>query len=777
MTKGSEQETDGVRHSFFGELSRRRVFGAAVAYIVGSWALIQAVDILGPAYGAPDWTVRAITTILILLFPLVVVLSWEYDVTLKGVTRTEGDYDRGLTARNWFRRSIVVAISAMSLGAIAWVWSSGLLTDDTLVAGEDEFPKVIAVAGFQAFSQPDSEWLGDGISNLVRDNLTQSQYLRVVSPRRWNAVSEGVANEALLDAAADAGIRYLMQGELISNRGGHVLTVRLTDTRNGDQLEARTFEVDEEASLLERATSIAQIARARLRVPVHERIDLFAADYAAEHPSAYRAFVSALDYWVNYDFRDAERLLRASLELQPDYAMAAYYLAANLVVQDRYDESLQYLETALGAEGISDRERDYLEALSLYIKNDFEAAARAYEELIERYPSDTEARVWYSEVLLQLSDYDAALQEFTALRQIEPEVHTGWSGVAHVNVQMGNYDAAMPAIAEFARIAPDNPNVYVLRGDANRARGELAAARQDYRVAIEKGPDLQEAIVSLGVTEYLLGEVDAALETLTGLATSADAIPRYRINAAFEAGAILNSVGRVSEHVALLDQIEQELVESEIFYAKALADKAFARMLVGDASPETARLIDTAIENSPSVATRYLFHRGLLELRMRAFDAVAATAEEIRALALPPDNPDRTEDMAADFLLGCKALAEGDPQAALAQAALISKVDGYRYREYDLLRGKALLLLGETEEAIRLLENTESERDLVSPRFDLEIDRHYARLLLARAHEAAGNTEQAARLVADLEQRWQQAEEGFFGRRGLAEARLSSALW
>ncbi|MEM9690162.1 MAG: hypothetical protein AAF917_11870, partial [Pseudomonadota bacterium] len=121
MTDRNANKPDGKELSFFGELSRRHVFAFALAYIVGSWALIQVADVLAPAYGAPDWTVRAITTVLILLFPLAIVLSWEYNVSLRGVERTEGDFDRGLSSRHWFRRSIVAVISAASIGAVVWV--------------------------------------------------------------------------------------------------------------------------------------------------------------------------------------------------------------------------------------------------------------------------------------------------------------------------------------------------------------------------------------------------------------------------------------------------------------------------------------------------------------------------------------------------------------------------------------------------------------------------------------------------------------------------------
>ncbi|MEM8683632.1 MAG: tetratricopeptide repeat protein [Pseudomonadota bacterium] len=762
MTDRDADKTDEKELSFFRELSRRHVFASALAYVVGSWAIIQVADVLAPEFGAPEWTLRAITTVLILLFPMAIVLSWEYDISLKGVAKTEGDYDRGLSSRHWFRRSIVALISFASLGAVAWVWSTGMLTDSRFDA-DDEFPKVIAVAGFQAFSQPETEWLGQGLSNLIRDNLTQSQYLRVVSSRRWNALTSDVADEDVLAAAEQADIRYLMQGEIISNRTGHVLTVRLTDTRTGEQLEAQTFEVDEEGSLLERATSIAQIARARLRVPVQERVDLFAADYASEHPSAYRAFVGALDYWVNYEFRDAERLLRAAIELQPDFAMAAYYLSLNLDNQDNRGESRELLDSALNAAAISERDRDYLQALSFYIDKDWQASSEAYAALIERYPSDTEARTLHAEALTQIGDYAAALEGYQAISRLEPEVQTGWTGIAYINILTGNYDDAMPAINTFAEIAPENPNVYVLRGDANRARGELEAARDDYRTAIEKGPDLQEAVVSLGRTEYLLGDIDAALQTLSGLATDEKAVLRFRISAGFEAGAILNSVGRISAHIELLESLEEQFVASGGFYAKALADSAFARMLVGDSGDETRALINRSIEQSPGVATRYLFHRGLLELYTDQFDAVAATAESIRSLALPAENPDRTEDMAADFLLGVRALRLEQFDEAQQRVASIELVDGYWYRDYRLLKAQVLLAQGDNASAINVLEQMQAPPDFVSPRLDLEIDKQLARALLVRALSADGDQRRAESVVPDLQLRWRDADEGFAG--------------
>ncbi len=750
--------------TFLQEILRRQVFGASAAYIVVSWVIIQVLDVLAPAFNAPDWTIRAATTVLILAFPLVIVLAWEFDASRKGVTRTRDDRDTGITATHWFRRTVVGLISLVSLGSIWWVWSSGVLVDTTFAdKDENKFPKIIAVDGFQTYAGEASAWLGDGVANLVRDNLSQSQYLRVVSLRRWRAISEGLTGDELLEAAASAGVRYLVQGEIIGNRKGFVLTVRLTDTRDGEQLDAKTFEVEEDASLLDRATSIAQNTRAYLKVPLQERVDVFAADFAAENPGAYRAFVGALDYWINYDFTEAKRLLRAALELQPDFVMARYYLAWVLAVEDRSDDAAKVLQAAAGAQDISERDRQYITALASALARDARAGVRVYGELVSKYPNDTEARHLLAVMHELQGDYEAAAKEYESLAKLEPEVHVGWSGLGSMKVVLGKYAEARPAIERFAKLAPDNPNVYVLRGDLNRAEGELAAAAADYRTAIEKGPDLQEAVVSLARVQYLMGEAGQALATLDGLIRDETAVPRYRIEAAFDAGGILNSMGRFRENIAYLDLIDAELRASEFFLAKALVEKAYARMQIEPAGPAIAALIDAAIQAAPGVPTRYLFVRGLYELKQADFSAAGMTAEEIRGHALPPEDPDRTEDLAAEYLLGKLALQQGQTDRALAHLEKAHNGEGYRYRIYELALAEALLAKGRTERALSHLQGLIGHRDKSDPRLDLELDRQMGRLLLAAQVRLQGDHAKAAQLAGELRRYWADADPAFAG--------------
>jgi hypothetical protein len=75
-------------YSFLVELSRRKVPRALGGYLVLLWLLAQGVAQLFPAFGLPDWTVRSVIVLGTLLIPVVVFLSWRFDLTPHGLVST-----------------------------------------------------------------------------------------------------------------------------------------------------------------------------------------------------------------------------------------------------------------------------------------------------------------------------------------------------------------------------------------------------------------------------------------------------------------------------------------------------------------------------------------------------------------------------------------------------------------------------------------------------------------------------------------------------------------
>ena len=75
--------------NFWNELKRRKVVKASVVYLAVAFGILQAVDMIFPRLGLPDWTVTFVLILLVIVFILIIVLTWVYDITPEGIKVTE----------------------------------------------------------------------------------------------------------------------------------------------------------------------------------------------------------------------------------------------------------------------------------------------------------------------------------------------------------------------------------------------------------------------------------------------------------------------------------------------------------------------------------------------------------------------------------------------------------------------------------------------------------------------------------------------------------------
>ena len=66
--------------SFITELKKRKVFNSAAIYLATAFVILQAAQIIIPALLIPEWTIRLLVVLAILGFPVIIILSWIYDV-------------------------------------------------------------------------------------------------------------------------------------------------------------------------------------------------------------------------------------------------------------------------------------------------------------------------------------------------------------------------------------------------------------------------------------------------------------------------------------------------------------------------------------------------------------------------------------------------------------------------------------------------------------------------------------------------------------------------
>jgi tetratricopeptide (TPR) repeat protein len=464
--------------------------------------------------------------------------------------------------------------------------------------------------------------------------------------------------------------------------------------------------------------------------------------------------------WIHYHYAEAEAAFRAALAIAPDYTMARYRLAQVLVEVGRSEEALAEIRRAI-AEGsrLPDRDARYLRASEAYLSRRYEDALNLYREQVERYPYDLEARDLLAVVLKSTHKYAEAVEQLKINAVMEPGRPITWSMLGDVYLASGDVNQAILALRRFIELEPGSANGHHLLGDAYRTQSELDLAAEEYARALQIDPTFHYSSVSLAQVDALRGRGEEARRRLAGLIEDDQALPRHRIDAAFDLAGILRARGQFREAARVLGSLETPLREEQVREAMALSIRGTSLMEVGDL--QVARtLIEKAIERSPGVPTRYLFARGLLELRQGDLAKVRATAAKILEGAPPPDNPSRTADKAASCLTGLASLASGDSARAIDDLTRAVTLSGYEYGIYRLGLGRAYLAAGRLPEALAAARQAASPLNPAQPRLDLELDRTRAGFLVAQVHARMGRSAESASGARAFLELWARADPG-----------------
>ena len=151
---------------FFGELKRRRVYQSAAIYAVAAWGLAQVVDFVAERLFLPDWVPTITAIVFVIGFPVVIFLSWGFDLGKDGLRRAEPYSARGLLT--------ISAALLMLIGGTALVYSivwprqqqSEALVHSSLDANS------IAVLPFTMIgAEGESDYISEGIAEEIRQEI------------------------------------------------------------------------------------------------------------------------------------------------------------------------------------------------------------------------------------------------------------------------------------------------------------------------------------------------------------------------------------------------------------------------------------------------------------------------------------------------------------------------------------------------------------------------------------------------------------------------------
>jgi len=472
---------------FWRELRRRNVVRVATGYAALGWMFIEIADTVFPRLMLPGWSVTLVIVALGVGFPIVLVLSWVYEITPQGIQR-EAEFDRAGSPRPTAGRLVDYAIIGLLTLAVGYFVVDKFLpgTQPDRPAGTaGTYPEnSIAVMAFEDMSpEGDQGHLSDGIAEELLNLLAQIPELRVIS--RSSSFSFKDKEVRIARIAETLEVAHVLEGSVRKSGDRVRITAQLIDAHTDSHVWSQRYDrtLDDIFAIQDEiATRVVDELRVELlgEVPrVH-----------ATDPEAYELYLRARERarpGSTEAFAASNELYRQALEIDPGYADAWAQLGLNAVNQAVFDRDAtdaafararQALQKALELDPAHALAHSGLAIVAMRRDNDLREAARRMKRALEFAPDRVTSIA--ATLLFELDRLDMATALLEYVKDRDP-----LSPVAHYNLGYGHYlsgrwDRAVASLEETLRLSPDLAPAYSLMGSALLLQGRTRDAMEAF---------------------------------------------------------------------------------------------------------------------------------------------------------------------------------------------------------------------------------------------------------------------------------------------------------
>ncbi len=543
-------------YPFINELKRRNVVRVALAYLAVAWVVIQLVGEIGPILNLPEWLPRLILGLLGLGFLISVILAWIYELTDKGVKRTE-EMDRDASLHSKYDRQLnYVVIGALTLALSYFVWESRFSVAPPATKALDS----IAVLPFTDMSPGhDQEYFADGMAEELLNALSRIPGLKVTG--RSSSFAFKNRDVDLRSIAQQLGVTHILEGSVRTSGNQLRVTAQLINAEDGFQLWTQEFDGDlSDIFVVQDEISNQVVAGLKLHIGSSGSAGLpkFPKTGNMQAYDEYLLGRFHLARRTPQSILQANNAFRAAIKGDPNYSPAYSALAITLAVTPYYrgveslpDLAAEAKDMALKAIAMDEQNSEAFAALgfiTLGFDRDWNTAAESLARAVDLHPNDAVNANFYGDFLYTIGDYQLAEIYEKRAAELNPLSAANQHELALVYHLMGRWQDAIELEKMALQLNPDFRN----------ARSSLA------RMLLESGQyeELDELLVahdeSIGEQSALW--IKAKLDILAGNHDSALLKTDRLLQLRREKGQSQVSVGML---YALLkkDEIASELLE------------------------------------------------------------------------------------------------------------------------------------------------------------------------------------------------------------------------
>jgi len=763
--------------TLFDNLIRRRVFPIVGMYIAATWLVIELGDWITERFGLPENLTSYVFVAMVVMLPAVALVA----------------YNHGAPGRDRWTRTERVFVPANMLVAAATIYlfnpgiEASAATEMMEIADETGQMQVFEVArrGYHQevigyfwenlSADDETDWLSYGLPMVLAHDLERvSPVISVLTPfdsdwmmrrlrnqgfEHMRDLPRGLAVEIARDRRSSAFIlgSYSVDGDTIS------LNASMYAAESGDLIGAHSVTTDDWLSGID-SISEAILGFARVE-PADNQSDDPVSEHLSDSIEAIRHYTSGnVLIELDNDYAGGIAELRAAVDVDPAFAEARSRLSIAEYLSGDVAAARRSASRALNnSYRLSNASRFGMKAQQYLYDGDLDKSIQVIEIWSQVEPDSTralETKARLGSVMGTDEALESAISAFDQLLELNPDDVYVYRQKALIEQQRGNYDAAADLLRQFLTEIPDSSGAHIQLSEVYQAQGRLA----DAQAALETASILSETTVTsevgLARLEARRGMFDDANQRLDDV-LSPDVNGQQRLETLVGKVEIAVAQGKISEAIDLLtetNELAKDLVPPAIRLVSIESQLGMMLSMAGDTEAAITLMDGIVAQLQPPMSDYMNFsYMGIYN--------VADMREETRAIVEKMITIE--SQLPAPFLpfveMGRARLAtwDGDNAAAL--------------RHVD----SAFQLLGQSHLAVALKDLSGS--DMFINAAELYVDAGapararerlegiltvypasaYARLVLAKALLAEGDTARAKTQLEEAVSVWSGADSGF----------------
>jgi serine/threonine-protein kinase len=408
------------------------------------------------------------------------------------------------------------ALALILLGVVTSRWLSTEYLDSLAI-----LPFTYASSDSQLMANPDREYLSDGMTDSIINNLSQLTNLKVIAR---SSVFRYKGKDLDVQAIGrELNVRSVLTGHIIQEGDELRITVELMDVQGNRSIWGDTYQ-RKTADIQTVQGEIAKNVSEKLRLKLTGSDQTQLAKTYTESGEAYQAYLKGRYHWnkrTDEGFKQAAVFFQEAIAKDPNYALAytgladCYTLRSDygfLAPQEGYALAKGAVTLALKYDDSLAEAHTSLASIKAVTDWDWQGAENEYRRAIELNPKYPTAHHWYAAQLLLQGRLDQALQEIKIAQQLDPLSLGINKDFAVILLYSRDYDKALEQCRKTLEIEPSFGTMSTYIAQIYELKQKYPEATAEIEKAHAAAPEDVEITYALGQAYALMGRKDEALK-------------------------------------------------------------------------------------------------------------------------------------------------------------------------------------------------------------------------------------------------------------------------